>query len=158
MDWEIVRIQLVRGGSYFRVDSPRPIFEPFGLRPQPGRLDHSGNPCRPEPCCLSLRPFPWSRRTADLHLAVYIYGSELSHERRQQTFRIAWILPFRLIVTPHQPGLPRVACRPLRPRLSAGAHRPPDRARVAGPDLQVHHRRSGSSQLRRVSVPRRGAA
>ena len=58
-------------------------------------------------CCLSLRPisswpdfkFPWSGRTAVLHLAkYYIYGS--SHLQRKQTIRIVWIPgpPLRPIV------------------------------------------------------------
>ena len=41
-------------------------------------------------------------RPAVLHLAVYIqvYGS--SHEQREKTFRITWILPLRPIVAPLQ--------------------------------------------------------
>ena len=58
----------------------------------------------------------------------------------------------------YQPGLPPAARRPLLQRLSAGAHRPPDWARVAGSDLQNRHLLDGSSLLRRIGVLLRGVA
>ena len=43
-------------------------------------------------------------------------------------------------------------------QVSAGAHRHPDRARVAGPYLQDRRRRDDGAQLGRAGVPRRKAA
>ena len=59
---------------------------------------------------------------------------------------------------PGAPGQVQCSC-PLRPRLFAGAYRPPEWARVNGPDLQDCHLRDrdrhddGGAQIGRVGVP-----
>ena len=59
---------------------PAPVTAPATAR----RREVNGHSHRMFCCCLSLQPFPWSRRTAVLHLAVsrYIYGSNHSGTSR----------------------------------------------------------------------------